>query len=1023
MTSEIRSNIIKNRVGLGTVSFTDSGPVVSGIVTSNGLDLNDDIKIRLGVKDANPDGELTIHHSSSNVNFIKSPTNRTLQIFGNGGVLMRGSGNQNIAHFLQSSVKLYQNQSLKLETTSAGVSIPLDLDVDGHTNLDNVSVAGISTFSDQLLITNNTPILRFTESDNSTASRILMSAGVCYIQAGAFGSGATTSNGQVWITGYNGQETYAKFIGNGAVELYHNNVKKLETASGGVNVTGTVVANNLYASGAATIKASATDTDVFNIIRSDHSSTKLLRIFQDSTSGGGAGGCHINTNNRHLMITANVNAGADDGIYLKTSGEVGINNSSPTAKLDVLGDTILQGNLSVTGVTTTSDDINIPVTNKKLKIGASQQLQLYNQGYHSRIDHVGGHWLSIRSNAVGLFDASDNYFLDGLASSGAVRLYFSNSPKLATTSTGIELLSTDSGAAAGPVLRLQRDSSSPANGDILGQIMFGGKDSTPNDEQYAMVAGKIIQAGAGGEHGAIEITTRKNSAHVITANLTSTDYQLLNGTNLSVDGDITGNGNFQLTSADTGSAAAPELTLHRNSTSPADADYLGQIKFTGKHDAGSTVNYAKITGKILDASNGTEDGILEFMLRKAGSNNIAARFRSDKLQLINGTGLEVDGVTTLAHTGSNQLIIKDSDTSGDTAHMRISFQDSGGTEKFFVGNDNSNGWLYLGSASGQNNNIAFRVNGQDKFQVNSSGAYVNGALTVAGNADIADSIIHTNDTDTKIRFPSSDQISFETGGVDRGRFDNDGNFLIGTTGHGNAGAGARHLVISGPSNQGLTINSTNTSGIYRDCNIYFGYGTSTNDMAKGQLTYSGNGDYLHMSVGNTAYTLAKSFRLNSDGTVRFDSTHTNANSQSLVIKSHKARALNDNNGIVFRDANDHTQAVINVPKKSTSDATSDLVFRTSSGQVVNTLQGIPERMRITSDGHVLPATTNTYDLGSTSKRWRNVYTNDLNLSNEGGSNDVDGTWGSYTIQEGEDDLFLINKRSGKKYKFNLTEVS
>ena len=70
-----------------------------------------------------------------------------------------------------------------------------------------------------------------------------------------------------------------------------------------------------------------------------------------------------------------------------------------------------------------------------------------------------------------------------------------------------------------------------------------------------------------------------------------------------------------------------------------------------------------------------------------------------------------------------------------------------------------------------------------------------------------------------------------------------------------------------------------------------------------------------------------------------------------------------------------------------------------------------------------PLTTNAYDLGSTSLRWRNVYTNDLNLSNEGGSNDVDGTWGSYTIQEGAEDLFLVNKRSGKKYKFNLTEVS
>ena len=76
-----------------------------------------------------------------------------------------------------------------------------------------------------------------------------------------------------------------------------------------------------------------------------------------------------------------------------------------------------------------------------------------------------------------------------------------------------------------------------------------------------------------------------------------------------------------------------------------------------------------------------------------------------------------------------------------------------------------------------------------------------------------------------------------------------------------------------------------------------------------------------------------------------------------------------------------------------------------------------------STGNVLPWGNNNTDLGSTSNRWRNLYTNDLNLSNEGSTNSVDGTWGSYTIQEGESDLFLINKRNGKKYKFNLTEVS
>ena len=76
-----------------------------------------------------------------------------------------------------------------------------------------------------------------------------------------------------------------------------------------------------------------------------------------------------------------------------------------------------------------------------------------------------------------------------------------------------------------------------------------------------------------------------------------------------------------------------------------------------------------------------------------------------------------------------------------------------------------------------------------------------------------------------------------------------------------------------------------------------------------------------------------------------------------------------------------------------------------------------------SDGNLRPIASNSYDIGSASFRVRNIYTNDLHLSNEGHSNEVDGTWGNYTIQEGESDLYLINNRNGKKYKFNLTEVS
>jgi hypothetical protein len=63
--------------------------------------------------------------------------------------------------------------------------------------------------------------------------------------------------------------------------------------------------------------------------------------------------------------------------------------------------------------------------------------------------------------------------------------------------------------------------------------------------------------------------------------------------------------------------------------------------------------------------------------------------------------------------------------------------------------------------------------------------------------------------------------------------------------------------------------------------------------------------------------------------------------------------------------------------------------------------------------HINPVTNNSYDLGTSSARWRNIYTNDLQLSNG---------IGDYTIVEGEEDLFLYNNKNGKTFKFALIEV-
>jgi len=105
------------------------------------------------------------------------------------------------------------------------------------------------------------------------------------------------------------------------------------------------------------------------------------------------------------------------------------------------------------------------------------------------------------------------------------------------------------------------------------------------------------------------------------------------------------------------------------------------------------------------------------------------------------------------------------------------------------------------------------------------------------------------------------------------------------------------------------------------------------------------------------------------------------------------------------------------PEINNAEDTNELSFQTGGAY----------RLRIQDDGHTRPSSNNSYDLGTSSYRWRNVYSQDLQLSNEAkkdeGGNDVDGTWGDYTIQEGESELFLINNRNGKKYTFLLKEVT
>ena len=153
---------------------------------------------------------------------------------------------------------------------------------------------------------------------------------------------------------------------------------------------------------------------------------------------------------------------------------------------------------------------------------------------------------------------------------------------------------------------------------------------------------------------------------------------------------------------------------------------------------------------------------------------------------------------------------------------------------------------------------------------------------------------------------------------------------------------------------------------------------------------------------------------------------------SAIFNSGSGQQLNFNNNQKFITTN--TGVIVSGICTATSfsgdgsnltglnvDATA---LKDGSGNVI--VQASATAVSVTAGKHVNPASTNTTDLGTTSLRWRNLYTQDLQLSNEAkkdeGGNDVDGTWGDWTLQEGESDVYMINNRSGKKFKIRMEEV-
>ena len=220
-------------------------------------------------------------------------------------------------------------------------------------------------------------------------------------------------------------------------------------------------------------------------------------------------------------------------------------------------------------------------------------------------------------------------------------------------------------------------------------------------------------------------------------------------------------------------------------------------------------------------------------------------------------------------------------------------------------------------------------------------------------------------------------------------------------------------------------------------------GNASNESSSIQLNHYGHADY-HISAGRVANGLFSITRtqdgtdgiiMNANGNVGIKNTGT---SSKLHIGDLVSDVTNDINtthtSLIIKQTNNDNKSGIYIERSGErkgyymwlnpgGGAGDGLTFTRNNAGTKSDALILDRDANLWGGGTFYPLSDNSYDLGSTSNRWRNVYTTDLQLSNEGSQNDVDGTWGSYTIQEGEDELFLINRRNGKKYKFNLTEVN
>jgi hypothetical protein len=207
-----------------------------------------------------------------------------------------------------------------------------------------------------------------------------------------------------------------------------------------------------------------------------------------------------------------------------------------------------------------------------------------------------------------------------------------------------------------------------------------------------------------------------NSAALVTGVLTTTAATVFNGgfAANAASTITTADNTAQLTliSTDADASSGPQMTLYRNSSSPADNDFIGRVKMIGRNDNSQDFVGVDMIGRIIDASDGTEDS--EFRLATIRNGTESTDFKITPTEVVfNEDGADLDFRVESATTANALFVEGSSGNVGIGASPSSLLHIKGANPEYRIEDNNETG----------SGNIVFRDSARETAKISvSSGA-------------------------------------------------------------------------------------------------------------------------------------------------------------------------------------------------------------------------------------------------------------------------------------------------------------